>query len=198
VNRDFEADARIARDRLRSAGWTIDTDLHSTFTADIVGIDLTRDVDWRFDAHRDDRTLAFTTWRYGDRTAAVYEVHRTAVPHLNLLLVLAAGGPAVFVGWLAGCRLHRRVDRRGVPAALRGAAVVIAPHAVLPAAALLIATRYTPGLGPEPEPPTWYSMLVVGGDHPYGYVAALTILALWLALLPTYRAWQHRIGSRRP
>ncbi|UQU67829.1 hypothetical protein COUCH_16800 [Couchioplanes caeruleus] len=184
LERDFEADLRTARDRLRARGWTVDTDVHDEMTPDVVGVDLAHDSLWRFTAHRDHLTLDVSTGRYRNQATASYLVRPATYQHLHTLPVLAAGAPATLAAWLAACRLHRRAARRrGLPQ-LTAAAGVIVSFAVLPMAGLLIAAPHATPLTDEPVAPWWYTLLVTGGDRPYVYATLVTVLAIWLAGLP--------------
>jgi hypothetical protein len=187
VDRDLRADTDGARDRLAAAGWTIDEDVHTDITSDIVGL-TADDVAWSFRAHSDGLVLDFSVWRYAGRTASQYYLRRTTFPRAPVVLLLAAGAAAGLAGWFAACSLYRRIGRRRGGAAVRAAVPTVALFSVLPAAFMLVAREFAAPLAVEEYTPPWYVVFVTGAERPYAYAALAVIFGLWLALLPSIQA----------
>jgi hypothetical protein len=186
TSRDLRADAITARDRLAAAGWTIDDDVHYDLDPATVDVNLATDTSWAFTAHTADLTLEFGAWRYGTNTTSYYGLGRTTYPRPPATVLLAAAAVAFLAGWLAACRLSRRVAGLRNRAAMRAAIPTIVALAVAPAAFLLV-NRLVAPIPDESSPPRWYLLFVEGGDNAYFYAATVAVLALGLALRPTIR-----------
>jgi hypothetical protein len=157
---------------LAAAGWAIDDDVQSVLIPGAVDSG-PGDVAWSFTAHTGGLVLEFGALRYGDRASSQYFVRRATYPQAPTTLLLAAG-------IVAGARRGR--------AAVRVSAPTVVLFALVPAAFLLVAREFAGPLAAEVWPPAWYWLFVVGGERPYVYASLATILAVWVALLPTIQA----------
>jgi hypothetical protein len=186
-NRDLKADTVTARDRLAAAGWSIDEDVTSALTPDAVDFSQA-DVAWVFTAHTSALVLEFGASRYKDQTSSQYYVRRTTYPKAPVTVLLTAAMVAGAAGWLAACSLYRRVGGRQGRAAVRASTPTVVLFALVPTAFLLVARKLADPLAHEVWPPAWYWLFVTGGQHPFVYAALITVLAVWVALLPTIHA----------